>query len=178
VFPLSLGLMTVPPIFFSPNGGATKAVVTAIENSKAEIRIAMYAFTKREIREALIAAKHRGVDVQVILDRKQASHKESVWRWKGWQEAGIPTRFSVTKWRACMHHKFGVIDRRAVITGSFGWTGNGEGFNRENMLLMENEALAATYLKQFVEIPANDEPPKDKEKSVAGVSQVEEEAGE
>jgi len=67
-----------------------------------------------------------------------------------------------------MHHKYAVIDRKTVITGSFNWTGNGEYPNKENVLILESPTLAARYLQNFDTIPCEDQPPPDKPPGASG----------
>ena len=57
--------------FFSPNGGCTEAVVSALDGAKKTVLVQAYRFTSAPIAKALVDAKHRGVDVQVILDKSQ-----------------------------------------------------------------------------------------------------------
>jgi phosphatidylserine/phosphatidylglycerophosphate/cardiolipin synthase-like enzyme len=48
-----------------------------------------------------------------------------------------------------MHHKFAVIDKSVVITGSFNWTMQAVKYNQENLLFFENKFLAEKYTKAF-----------------------------
>ena len=48
-----------------------------------------------------------------------------------------------------MHHKFAVIDRSVVVTGSFNWTGQAVKFNQENILFYENKELAKKYSDEY-----------------------------
>ncbi len=54
-----------------------------------------------------------------------------------------------------MHHKFAVIDRSVVITGSFNWTMQAVKYNQENLLFFENKALAEQYTKAFDDLWTN-----------------------
>jgi len=153
-------IVPLQSLAFSPLGEAENTVIAAIDAAKSEIKIAMFAFTNRPIRESVIRAKKRGVDVQVILDRKQASSSYSVWRRGEWKTEAIPTRFS-TQTRGFMHHKYAVIDGKTVLTGSFNWTGQAEGVNQENLLVLESPTLASRYLENFARIPCSSVPPLD-----------------
>jgi len=56
-------------VYFSPNGGATDAIVTEIGKAKSEIlMIQAYSFTSRDIAKALVDAHKRGVRTEIILD--------------------------------------------------------------------------------------------------------------
>jgi hypothetical protein len=164
------GLIEAPAVYFSPKGGASESVEAAINNAKSEIRIAMFSFTRRPIRDALIKAKQeRDLDIQVILDRRHSTNsdegKETLRRLK---EAGIPMKFSVGS--GYMHHKYAVIDRETVITGSFNWTGRGEGVNKENIVILNSASTAERYLENYAQLPCNNENPLDKKDAAAALS--------
>ena len=63
--------------FFSPNGGCTQAVVDQLNGAKKQVLVQAYSFTSTPIARALVDAKHRGVDVQVILDKSQRGERYS-----------------------------------------------------------------------------------------------------
>ena len=48
-----------------------------------------------------------------------------------------------------MHHKVFIIDEKTVITGSFNPTNNGNTGNDENLVIIENENVAARFMKEF-----------------------------
>jgi phosphatidylserine/phosphatidylglycerophosphate/cardiolipin synthase-like enzyme len=48
-------------IFFSPNGGATQAIIKEISDAKSEILVQVYSFTSSPIAKALVDANKRGV---------------------------------------------------------------------------------------------------------------------
>lgn len=55
--------------FFSPGGQVTQELIKRISNVKKTLFAAVYTFTDASIAQALVDAKKRGVDVQVIVDR-------------------------------------------------------------------------------------------------------------
>ena len=63
--------------FFSPNGGCTQAVVDQLNGAKKQVLVQAYSFTSAPIARALVDAKHRSVDVQVILDKSQRGERYS-----------------------------------------------------------------------------------------------------
>ena len=77
--PVSAGPLAaeVIQVFFSPNGGATDAVVQELGNAKKEILVQAYSFTSAPIAKALVDAHKRGVKVTVVLDKSQRSKKYS-----------------------------------------------------------------------------------------------------
>lgn len=154
-----------PTAYFSPTPerDPERALCKALASAEKEIRIAMYSFTRRPLRQAVVEAKKRGVDVEIILDRQQASSKYSAWRLL--RADGVRVHFGGALKgveRGLMHHKYAVIDRRWVFTGSFNWTGNAVEYNRENLLQVDSPRLAATYLENWKPIPFTDDPPPEK----------------
>jgi len=66
-------------VYFSPNHGATKAVVDVLTAARRTILVQAYSFTSAPIAKALADAHARGVDVQVILDRlRRAVHRRAL----------------------------------------------------------------------------------------------------
>jgi phosphatidylserine/phosphatidylglycerophosphate/cardiolipin synthase-like enzyme len=50
---------------------------------------------------------------------------------------------------AIMHHKFLVVDDRLVATGSFNWTREAECCNWENLVILDDPALARAFEAEF-----------------------------
>src|SRR6185369_5733007 len=61
--------------YFSPNGGATEAVVKEINLAKSEILVQAYSFTSKPIAKALVDAHKRGIKIEVVLDKSQRREK-------------------------------------------------------------------------------------------------------
>lgn len=62
-------------VYFSPDGGATEAVVREITAAKKSIYVQAYSFTSPPIAKALVEAKKRGLAVVAILDKSQKTEK-------------------------------------------------------------------------------------------------------
>lgn len=135
-------------IAFPPWDDAEAMVVAAIESARRQIRVQAYSFNNRAIARALVAAKQRGVDVAVTVDREQ-TFSGGFTRVPELAAAGIPVWVEVRY--AAAHSKVMVIDadtrESAVITGSFNWTSAAQRRNAENVLVVRrNRALALAYL--------------------------------
>jgi phosphatidylserine/phosphatidylglycerophosphate/cardiolipin synthase-like enzyme len=138
--------------FFSPGGGIEPALVDAIKGARAEVVIAMYNFTSRDLAEALGRAKARGVDVRVVLDNKEAFMKYG--KLFDLRKSKIPVKLMALgktsdDQQIRFHHKFMVIDREVVCTGSFNWTQQADESNWENEVVLGSRKLAAEFLTQF-----------------------------
>jgi phosphatidylserine/phosphatidylglycerophosphate/cardiolipin synthase-like enzyme len=75
-------------VYYSPNGGAADAIVSMINKSKRTVHVLAYSFTSKPIADALIAAKGRGVDVKIVLDKGQPNAKGGQMQYV--MTAGIP----------------------------------------------------------------------------------------
>ena len=62
-------------VLFSPQDNCAQEIVSAIDNARSFIYVAMYYFTSRPIAQALVKAKDRGVDVKVCLDEEQPHYE-------------------------------------------------------------------------------------------------------
>lgn len=137
-------------VYFSPQGGCQQAIIEEIGKARKTLDIAMFSFTNRELGNAAIAARNRGVEVRVVLDESQAANKYSKKNY--FLNKGIPIRLTRGLGRGIMHHKFAVIDGQVILTGSFNWTANAEENNFENLLVIHSPVLAMKYADEFQKI--------------------------
>ena len=128
-------------VYFSPQGGCTEAVVSNLDKATNTVLVQAYSFTSAPIAKALVDAKKRGVKVQVILDKSQRTERYSSADFI--QHAGIPTYIDAK--HAIAHNKIMVIDGKTVLTGSFNFTKAAEVNNAENLLVIQDAALATKY---------------------------------
>ncbi|MES2569154.1 MAG: phospholipase D family protein [Verrucomicrobiota bacterium] len=126
---------------FSPRGGCTEKIIEEIGRANKSVLVQAYSFTSAPIAEALVAAHRRGVGVQVLLDKSQRSEKYTSADFIA--HAKIPTYIDAR--HAIAHNKVMIIDAAVVITGSFNFTKAAEASNAENLLVIQDPALAAFY---------------------------------
>ncbi|MSS71610.1 MAG: phospholipase D family protein [Candidatus Latescibacteria bacterium] len=119
-------------VYFSPKGGATDAVVRALNGARKTVRVQAYSFTSKPIAQALLEAKKRGVDVEIVVDKSQRSERYTEADFTANQ--GIPT--FVDDRHAIAHNKIMLIDGETILTGSFNFTKAGEESNAENLLVI------------------------------------------
>jgi phosphatidylserine/phosphatidylglycerophosphate/cardiolipin synthase-like enzyme len=100
-----------------------------------------YSFTSAPIAKALVDAHRRGVKVTVILDKSQRTERCSEADFL--LHADIPTFIDAK--HAIAHNKIMVIDGKTILTGSFNFTKAAEMNNAENLLVIQDAALAAKY---------------------------------
>lgn len=132
-------------VYFSPNGGAQRAIVDAIGKAKESIYVQAYSFTSAPIAKALVDAARRGVTVEAILDKsqRQATYTGATFL----KNEGIPVY--IDDKHAIAHNKVMVLDGATVITGSFNFTKAAEEKNAENLLIIRDTGLAKLYMENW-----------------------------
>jgi phosphatidylserine/phosphatidylglycerophosphate/cardiolipin synthase-like enzyme len=144
-------------VYFQPGGGAEHAIVHAIGDAKHSVYVQAYGFSNAHIAKALVDAKARGVDVQVILDRSNARVGYSAAKFL--LHAGVPTYIDAA--HVIAHNKVMVIDGDIVLTGSYNFTGAAEHENAENLLVVDDATLAARYYANWQTHRAHSPPAMD-----------------
>jgi phosphatidylserine/phosphatidylglycerophosphate/cardiolipin synthase-like enzyme len=153
---VDLVLHDVPArVYFSPDGGATQAIVREIDNATLEALVQAYSFTSAPIAKALVDAHRRGVSVEVVLDKSQRTEKYSGATFLA--NNRIPTCIDAA--HAIAHNnKIMIIDKQTVITGSFNFTKAAEEKNAENLLIIRSKELASYYLENWQRHRQHSEP--------------------
>jgi phosphatidylserine/phosphatidylglycerophosphate/cardiolipin synthase-like enzyme len=116
-----------------PSQQSLTTLLRHLESAQHSIQIAMFTLTHAQIADALIAAKARGVAVEVAIDYYTArgASKKTL---KRLLDAGISLHLSQGK--ELLHHKWGLIDSTTLITGSANWTKAAFTKNRDFLLVL------------------------------------------
>jgi phosphatidylserine/phosphatidylglycerophosphate/cardiolipin synthase-like enzyme len=134
---------------FTPSQACLPKIIKYINNAKISIAILGYSFTSSPITKALINAKKRGVNVQIILDRSQKSQKHAKLMIKELLKADIELKFDHSVKIA--HNKVMIIDGQQTLTGSYNWTHAAEYKNAENLLFINSKQTSVEYSSYFKE---------------------------
>ena len=143
---IKLGKSVVTPLFSPKDKIITNNIIPLIESSKNYIYIPAFIITHDALTNSLIRAKHRGVDVKIILDATNTSGSRN--KLKVLRMSGIPVK--VENYAGKVHSKSIIIDDKYIIAGSMNFSNSGENKNDENVLIVEDERLARHY-KGFFE---------------------------
>lgn len=142
---------------FTPWDNAESMIAEAIGAARRQILVQAYSFTSRNLANALIAARQRGVDVRVCADREQTFAGDNS-RIPDLVNAGIPVLLEVRYQSA--HNKTMVIDEGTpdpvVISGSYNWTFAAQNRNAENVMVFRRNgemarAFAANWRRHAAE---------------------------
>ncbi len=132
-------------VCFVPGEACGARIAEAIDTARHEVRVQAYGFSAKPILAALTAARLRGVDVAVILDKSDrarlcATDADLL-------AAGVPV--FIDHLPGIAHNKVIVIDRHLVIGGSYNFTRSAETRNAENVTLIDSPDIAARFLSNW-----------------------------
>jgi len=130
-------------VHFSPKGGCSTAIVAMLDKAKTTIRVQAYGFTAPALADALVRAKGRGVDVQLVLDRSDLLTPNPTEKTAVLTAANIPLVYDMK--HVISHNKIMIVDGQKVETGSYNYTAVAETGNAENCLILSGTSIAAAY---------------------------------
>lgn len=131
---------------FTPPAGCTEFIARQIDKARESIYMHAYGMSDALITAALINAKERGVKVKILLDRSNLTQKFS--KLQELQRAKIDV--GIDRVPGIAHNKVIIIDRKKVITGSFNFTNSADKRNAENVIIIEDNELAKSYLQNWL----------------------------
>jgi phosphatidylserine/phosphatidylglycerophosphate/cardiolipin synthase-like enzyme len=139
----------------SPNaasyrGGPDEALAEAIDQARISVDLAIFDLNLWSIRDALISAHRRGVEVRMVTDSDNMDEQEV----QEIEAAGI--KVLGDRHESLMHDKFVVIDRLEVWTGSMNFTTGGGYTDNNNLIRLRSSKLAEDYTHEFEQMFLND----------------------
>lgn len=137
----------VAQIYFAPTKKEeiTSAIIDKISNAKREILIQAYAFTSQKIKNALLNALKRDINLIILLDPSNKNNKNSIAQDLLKNGANI----LIDNDHKIAHNKIIIIDKSITITGSFNFSKSAEN-NAENIVILYNKDASAVYYKNFL----------------------------
>lgn len=134
-----------------------KYFVKVILSAKKTLDCAFFDIDEPEIVESMIVAKKNGVNVRLVTDTDSLKDKvdptqtrDSIAQLK---KAGIPIVDDQRK--PFMHHKFMVIDNKAVWSGATNPTKRGMFEHNSNSIYIQSTELAKNFADEFTKMFAN-----------------------
>lgn len=134
--------------YFCPDDDCDDVLIEKIDNAQDSVHIAIYSFTLENVRDALIRAKARGVDIRVVFDKQQAGSQYSMYD----NLKALKFDVKLDGNSDYMHNKFAVIDDKIVVTGSYNWSKHATDGNDENFVVITSDFIAALYEQEFQEL--------------------------
>jgi phosphatidylserine/phosphatidylglycerophosphate/cardiolipin synthase-like enzyme len=141
---LSFAQSSIEVGFSRGNPSAKEIIIKAIGEANKSIYLAAYQFTSEDILVALISAKKRGVDVNIVVDHSGQNTGSASLMVQSSIACRVDHKFRI------MHHKFFIVDAKNVELGSFNYTLSADKANAENALYIRDvPEVAAKYRAQW-----------------------------
>jgi phosphatidylserine/phosphatidylglycerophosphate/cardiolipin synthase-like enzyme len=145
---------------FTPGDRIDNLIIAAIAAAKREVLVNAYSFTQRRISGALVAARKRGVSVQVIADSQQAAtlpQNVLLELVKGGVDVWLDSNYQAA------HNKVVIVDadtaNATTITGSYNFTVAAQWHNAENIVILrDNREVARAYRDNWLRLKAHATP--------------------
>jgi phosphatidylserine/phosphatidylglycerophosphate/cardiolipin synthase-like enzyme len=138
------------PLASQKTGGIDGPLAKAIDEARLSVDAAVYSLSLNSIRDALINAHKRGVQVRVVLESDNLDRSDP----QKLKDAGIPILGD--RREGLMHNKFVVIDGVEVWVGSMNFTDSGAYPDNNNLMRIHSTKLAENYAVEFEEMFTDD----------------------
>jgi competence ComEA-like helix-hairpin-helix protein len=152
------------PWNYTSNGLIGSTLRTATNS----IELALFVFSEQKLADILDALHHQGVKIKALIEpefafrdysegldmlgvalSEKCQYEENN---RPWQvpiaTVGIPQMPQGDK----LHHKFSIVDRDIVITGSHNWSAAANYHNDETLLVVESSQVAAHFIREFEQL--------------------------
>jgi phosphatidylserine/phosphatidylglycerophosphate/cardiolipin synthase-like enzyme len=148
---------------------STNSLITeTLDRAKESISLALFVFSDQKLADTLQRKHLAGITIEGFFDRGFAFRyysevldmlgvalannckyeaDNSPWK-QPLTTVGVPDLPHGDK----LHHKFALIDRRIIITGSHNWSPNANERNDETLLIIENATLAEHFASEILRL--------------------------
>ena len=138
------------PLASQQTGGPDGPLAEAIDSAKLTVDVAIYSFSLNSIRDALLRAHDRGVQVRIVMESDNLDRSDP----QKLKDAGISILGD--RREGLMHDKFVVIDNSEVWMGSMNFTDSGGYTDNNNLMRIRSVKMAENYTKEFDEMFVDD----------------------
>lgn len=153
------------------NQSSNGLIGKTLNSSNKSVDLALFVFSEQRLANILEKDNQKGVQIRALIDPQFAYRPYSealdmmgvslsngckdevdnhAWR-QPLKTVGIP---QLSK-GDLLHHKFGIIDQKTVITGSHNWSGAANGANDETLIVINNPIVAAHYQQEYERLYQN-----------------------
>ena len=157
----------LPSRMFSDKTKISGHLIRAIDATKETLDIAIYELAIREVRDALVRAKTRGVKVRIVMDQSHLYPEKTTSHRTPEVQSLIDAGFELKTLRGgdafgIMHNKFAVFDGALLETGSYNWSRAADTQHLENAIFDNDGARIASYQRYWNWMWSNARPVDDR----------------
>ena len=165
-------------VHFSPNSQtipwsdtSNGLIGDTLDRAAQSVDLALFVFSEQKLSDILQDRHETGVNIRALIDpgfayrnysegldmlgmelSNKCQHEANNNPWRNPINAvGVPQLQQGDK----LHHKFGVVDRTTIITGSHNWSDAANRKNDETLLVLTNPVIAAHYQREFERLYSN-----------------------
>jgi phosphatidylserine/phosphatidylglycerophosphate/cardiolipin synthase-like enzyme len=139
-------------------------IATAIAGTKTSVDLALFVYSSPFISSILEERQQNNVQIRALVEPQfayrdysstldmwglQSTQDCKIGKSSAWKQpiktVGIPNLASGDT----LHHKFAILDRNLILTGSHNWTNAANRTNDETLVAIENETIAAHYRREY-----------------------------
>ncbi len=137
-------------VYYNGDIETNKKLVKIIQDSNEFVYFAIYTFTRKDIKDALLGAKHRGVNVRGLTDKTQIEKIELQSDIiKELKAEGIPV---ATQSHSAIMHLKTLVTESSYFSGSYNWTASATDSNDEVIEIGSDETIRKQYQKVLEEL--------------------------
>ena len=138
-------------VAFTPGDDISGLIAARIARSRTSVQVQAYLFTDRRLANALLAARKRGVAVEIVGDAAQQEAGGLPWL-AALERAGAHVYLDSS--HAASHNKILIVDGASpsatVITGSYNFTQAAQSRNAENVVVISgNRGVTDRFVSHF-----------------------------
>jgi phosphatidylserine/phosphatidylglycerophosphate/cardiolipin synthase-like enzyme len=133
---------------FSPGNYCANQIIWLIRAARASIDACVFTIADDRISDELVRAHQRGIKVRVVTDNDKSHDLGSDVRRFAREGISVKTDNSPSH----MHHKFAIFDGKVLVNGSFNWTRSASQNNQENIVVMADPAIIASFSREFARL--------------------------
>jgi phosphatidylserine/phosphatidylglycerophosphate/cardiolipin synthase-like enzyme len=138
------------PLASQRTGGIDIPLAQAIDSARLSVDVAIYSLSLNSIRDALIRAHKRGVQVRMVMESDNMDRTDP----QRLKEAGIPILGD--RREGLMHNKFVIIDNSEVWVGGMNYTDSGAYTDNNVMMRIRSVKMTENFAKEFEEMYVDD----------------------
>jgi len=131
--------------FFSKKDNCKQKIIQLLNSAEKSIYFASFIFTDKDIAKVIISKHNKGIKITGVMEKGM----DSFWNmFSFFRHVGIDVKWD-KNYSHQMHHKFFLIDKRIIITGSFNPTFSAHKLNWENLTVIQDAELARQFMDEI-----------------------------
>ena len=134
---------SITPLF----GNIAENIITKINNSKNNIKIAVAWFTNFDLFNCVKSALNRGINITLVTNNDLINNGGYCLNFDELINSGL--KLHLVEYPEMLHYKFCIIDDEIVMTGSYNWTFYAEEINKEDIVIIED---CPKVISQFITV--------------------------